>query len=108
MTTIEGNKLIAEFDGWVQDVNVKDRPYWHPERNMTMYTYVDGFKYHLSWDWLMPVVEKINKIKGFDIIIYKTTVHVNDDTQIIFETTDRINIINAVWHAVVQFIQWYN
>lgn len=59
MNTIEGNKLIAEFDGWVIDVNIKDKPYWHPERNMTMYTYPESFKYNTSWDWQIPVWSKI-------------------------------------------------
>lgn len=55
----------------------------------------------------MPVVEKINRIKGFDVIIYKTTVHINDEQEIMIETTGDI-IIEAVWGAIVQFVKYYN
>lgn len=71
----EGNEIIAVFDGWVQDINVNDKPYWHPERNMTMYTYPDAFKYHSSWDWLQCAWAKcykelaeINSSTGWNLI----------------------------------------
>lgn len=63
-------------------------------------------QYHSSWDWLMPVVEKINKIKGYDAIIYKTTCHINNEREIIIETTDN-DLIKCVWLAVIEFIKWY-
>lgn len=40
---IEGNRLIAEFDGY--DIHM------------------NGYQYHSSWDWLMPVVEKIHLLR---------------------------------------------
>ena len=53
--------------------------------------------YHNSWDWLMPVVEKIliisnelNNIEKFSVI------------------TDQVPYINEVYKAVVEFIKWYN
>ena len=47
---IEGNKIIAEFMG-------KTRRY-----ETTIEIFYDNLKYHSSWDWLMPVVEKIEGI----------------------------------------------
>jgi len=83
------NKLIAEFmgvetiDGLVfQDANKKE---FH------------SIKYHTSWDWLMPVVEKVLKMKlgeEYDIR-YLATHLVNTD-------------INATYNAVVQFINQCN
>jgi len=88
----EGNKLIAEF-----------------MINPPMVTIF--MEYHKDWNWLMLVVGAINKIKlgdeAFDVIIYKTTVHINDSRQILIETTGK-DIIKAVWQAVVEFIKWYN
>jgi len=49
------NKLIAEFMGLV----VSDSANYTSE----LHTNVDvDLKYHTSWDWLMPVVEKINDL----------------------------------------------
>lgn len=71
METLEGNKLIGIFDGWYQ----KDLPKngdinWFNEKYSTKITNkayipsaVRSFKYHTSWDWLIPVVEKIEAIE---------------------------------------------
>lgn len=68
------NELIAEFMGVDH----------HPLTN----------KYDTSWDWLMPVVEKIGKqYIPTDLAINRIT---------IFEP------IEGVYSAVVQFIKWYN
>lgn len=92
-TTIEGNRLIAEFLGWHLD----------PKRSL---------KYNSSWNWLMPVVEKINSSGEYDVIIFKTTCHINDPDAILFETTyetsKKGSLIMDVWEVIVEFIQWYN
>ena len=69
---IEGNKLIAEFMGYNLIIPSMRRypnnwktSYW--ERNYDIEKHTtdhvlceeNGLKYHSSWDWLMPVVEKI-------------------------------------------------
>lgn len=46
MNTQENNKLIAEFMGY--NLN-----------NLTP-SFLNNLKYHTSWDWLMPVLKKIN------------------------------------------------
>ena len=84
---MKDNKLIAEFmgvettDGLVfQDNNTHE---FHP------------IKYHTSWDWLMPVVNKC----------YTSNMqHPNDDI-----TQGLIDVdIEATYQAVVKFIKIYN
>ncbi len=68
MNIQEKNKLIAEFmelplvpcnigteDGVVTE------GYQHPKVNRPCT--IDGLQYKYSWDWLMPVVEKIEDIE---------------------------------------------
>ena len=70
----------------------------------------------ITWNELMPVVEKINSLKvktidnteeRVDVIIYRNTCHINDEQQIIIEETGR-NMIESTYKAVVSFIKWYN
>lgn len=102
---IEGNKLIAEFmGGKLKHYNLSNEPYyqmpnkqqWMPERLI----------YYSSWDWLMPVVEKIEKlglkceIGIASCVIYSAKYNVE---KVYAETK-----IKATWLAVVEFIKWYN
>ena len=114
MGKMEGNKIIAEFMGEKTGTSkrgslilIHDKPdddVSHP------FSYP---QYHTSWDWLMPVVEKINSVNNneYDVIIWRNDCHINDRTEIIFETSRRKSgelLIEVVWEAVIQFITWYN
>ena len=55
MSQIENNKLIAEFMG-LEIVNADIILY---ELNGIAYP-INKLQYHTSWDWLMPVLKKIN------------------------------------------------
>src|SRR4051812_9002764 len=76
MTIEQGNKLIAEFDGKTP-VSFLDKStncvfegwVWIENGKSKQANYL---KYHSSWDWLMPVVEKIEKL-GYD-----SRIHGND------------------------------
>lgn len=79
-------------------------------------------KYHESWDWLMPVVERIER----DISkkpFYGFTVEIRDhyccivchekgrQDGVVCSTpylTKPESKILAVWNMVVEFIKWYN
>lgn len=52
------NKLIAEFMGHEPIVRGDDVYY---ELNEIRLTSADDLRYHTSWDWLMPVIEKIGR-----------------------------------------------
>lgn len=122
LSVIERNKIIAVFMGGKQVGKIKGSPYtiWEVEiwgqLHRDIHDYL--FQYHSSWDWLMPVVEKIeNKLKwkyeveiGNNVyhpdIMYRCTIHdAGNATYLEFESKTKIE---AVWLAVVEFIKWHN
>lgn len=124
MTTIEGNKLIAEFneDEIKLTSDHPDVKIWirnkHTKRfSKDSYWPINSAQYDCSWDWLMPVVEKIentNRVNDNEYYPYMVTIWKNcclitdgnngyDVIRIYSETK-----IESIWLAVVAFIKWYN
>lgn len=123
---IEGNKLIAEF----VDLEVLANPHLGGVRpklsNSTPkelleiifceITYEGGSVYpqfDTSWNWLMPVVEKIEKMNNYTCI--ERPININDlhhnyftiDGSHEFKTCSKSKI-EAVWKGVIEFIKLYN
>ncbi|NTW33877.1 MAG: hypothetical protein HGB12_14890 [Bacteroidetes bacterium] len=101
----EGNKLIAEF---------MEFPYNDSEQFIISYYYledrpgtIDDLEYNSSWEWLMPVVEKCEKIpvcnKGGFAFIINGTLCAWDCYTFIEKTK-----LEAVYKAVIAYIKWYN
>ena len=107
---MNNNKLIAEFMGIPS----------YKQGRYLMFEYADNnhrteqdLAYHTSWDWLMPVVEKIEEddeidvnilLNGTRIFKWRTdTDIVNNVAQISFDKK-----IEHVYDAVVEFIKEYN
>lgn len=62
---LNGNKIIAEFMNEKKD----DRFYFFPflkSQYKTGWSSLPNMQFHQSWDWLMPVVEKISDVKYAD------------------------------------------
>ena len=114
---IENNKLIAEFMGVFDKIlstgNIhswSDAPFYYTTedtkekviKNICKYS-----KYDSDWNWLMQVVEKIEKLKCTVVIeknicrIHKGGLHFGHAYK--FETK-----IEAVYNACLEFIKWYN
>lgn len=117
----ENNKLIADFMGWQH----------HSSADYDAYE-MNNLKYHTSFDWLMPVVEKILKIrmpfKGMiDVYSFETTYKSWDSpfhtTTMVIKCEPHPNGIEYIYHtiscrkpkhiesiydAVIKFIKWYN
>lgn len=71
LNIVEGNKLIAEFDGWYRKLEVNkgsDLNWFHKEHStqITANTLIPSrprnFKYHSSWDWIMPCCIKMIRL----------------------------------------------
>lgn len=65
-------------------------------------------KYHESWNDLMPVVEKIERLDNADYVVI-----IQDDTCTIYGrefkiTVDEYSKIESTYKACVEFINWYN
>jgi hypothetical protein len=95
------NELIAEFMGI--DFTTKDAYLTYPPPICKRYG-----RYDQSWDWLMPVVEKINSIEGVSYIIEgKCAMEIGrNGARLAFQTTD--SMIETVYNTVIQFIKWHN
>jgi len=96
---IEGNKLIAEFMGEVVHINPNGIYYvdytTDDEYNDTL-TLEEWAKYHTSWDWLIPVVEKIRKVSPIITRGWR-----------VLDSIDNFDTILTFKHSV-EFIKWYN
>lgn len=108
---IKLNKLIADFMG-IKTKVYSDTPtitQWNFNNSMLR---ENEMKYNESWDWIMPVVEKI-EILGFDI--YLCCVDGKNSFEIdqsiggnIIDIESGISKLETAFKAVTEFIKWYN
>ena len=106
------NELIAEFMGFTFAFERGHRVYNVPKGEDLKYA---AFKlphvklnYDSSWDWLMPVVEKINTMEPSEFNYHVTRM---TEFRICQEKLQMYSIttpINQVYKMVVDFIKWYN
>lgn len=142
---IEGNKLIAEFmgahileedgrffiHGWVgKNECSQHTPFdWCGSKKKTLASIYDSLlsedygawgQFHKKWDWLMPVVEKIESLR-YDVMLQGLWLSSGKEDHALrqicsMSTLDGKDVtsassgskIEAVFIAVVQFIQFYN
>lgn len=124
MNTEQHNKLIAEFMGYFpQDIVSKDGylGWWSTPNSLKFPNYdckqlrFSEMEFNSSWDWLMPVVERIEEHNnGY------TKVCIEDEScQISTQEKSILNKnyfelystshskIDATYKAVVEFVEWY-
>ena len=107
----ENNKLIAEFLGC-------NHPY-NEITDATLYNVSNGtfelneLRYDVSWDWLMPVIQKIEnlgyevQIRNTDCIIYQL-LDILEYKPVIGTISSASGKIYSTYTAVVEFIKEYN
>lgn len=140
MNEIENNKLIAEFYGAIyKEDDCGDMGYFFEKpfyENWHTAFKAEALKFHTSWDWLMPVVEKIEglSVAGIDIEAYSEekrpcewqftvsienggcTIHRDVLPQYGGTEDDFLNLysclkddkLKSTYEAVITFINWYN
>lgn len=107
------NELIAEFMGTVTVVGfgVIFPVGWANSQKRQYHT--SELKFSTSWDWLMPVVEKIENMM-FQVEIHTAYTNINGEFGDVkynqdscFEAQEETKLI-VTYRAVVRFIKWYN
>lgn len=100
---LDGNKLIAEFMELPKRKASYGLVYNHaPSDNVYE---AHELQYHTSWDWLMPVVEKICEFDNQVGSDYKRNLsYINLQ---IFKTSILCHK-EAVYNRVIEFINWFN
>lgn len=129
---LDGNRLIAEFmglcvaepRGWTVKLDGTDDydltfpiecEFWDRGERIKESVISHYLEFHSSYDWLMPVVEKIASMK-FPINVYFshiqncTTVHElrSEALYLIRESNTIDKPIEILFKAVVEFIKGYN
>lgn len=129
---IEGNKLIAKFMGCVYDELsdtyatgilklVEPQAFGDEQFSSLLHDY--ELDYHISWEWLMVVVEAVEVIKdeyqgrfGVHIVSNSCTIQSTNfrsderttNPPYYFDSVTLDSKIESTWYAVVRFIEWYN
>ena len=133
MNIEENNKLISEFMEIEMFGEEKDHteallicsaldlpvnPCTHFE-NVQETVYLDDMKFDSSWDWLMPVVEKIESLERLGGIVTivqgqcKITSRMAGDhsvysTKSYYMEKGAQGKLQATYEAIIEFISWYN
>ncbi len=124
MNTTKNNKLIAEFMSIpvINETSGIITPMYKAV-GLGGWCREDELKYNLRWDWLMPVVEKIEDLvtmealptfagQPFSVEVGAYGVQVTADnglTKTPFKKiAGKLSKIERTYKAVVQFIKWYN
>ena len=100
--SIDNNKLIAEFMGLEITGPGFSSGYSYKEE----YVHFEDVLYHKSWNWLMPVVEKIENL-GYGVTIFRKGCHIDAGVYISNEYNNAPKITQT-YKAVIEFIKWYN
>lgn len=102
--TTENNKLIAEFmGGYTPYEKFGDSTEYYYRGH---YVTLENMKFQTSWDWLMPVVEKIESL-GYVFTIQGGKAEYGEmiSEARCFIAKDKLS---STYQAVVEFIKEYN
>lgn len=112
----ENNKSISEFLGWLYQIEgIEVSAFFGGEKMWCDHIrflegsfFLRGHNYHESFDKLMPVVEKIEKMDyGFKMCRKVVEIYIDSTKEVILKTKES-NRLDSLYKAVVEFIKWYN
>jgi hypothetical protein len=110
-TLEEKNRMIAEFIGIVES-SIDGQFYTKKSSEGFGVGELVSLKFHISWDWLMPVVEKIELLgysveKNFQRIDGDWQCLITKGNDILFQEF-AVKSIEVMHYVVVEFINFYN
>jgi len=94
----DNNKLIAEFMGATLEGGNDIYKIPYPDKGMAPFRCLSlNLEYDKSWDWLMPVIQKIYEVS-------------DDDNELPLIVRDGLADANFdhTYQAVTEFIEWFN
>lgn len=120
------NKKCAEFMGWryvsITSINFPNGT-WSDLKNVG-HCAEKGLRFHNNWEWIIPVLEKIENIKGLDLetsnnwigewtislryLSYSSTYYVSKKKPRVNEGQDFRTKKEAIVKTIDDFIDWYN
>lgn len=110
----EGNKIISRF---VSDTyaTYSDTAEFIPSQfcndnsaEATLFRF-DKMKFHSSWDWLYPVIQKVGSVMiSTDFKSAKKLTTAINWSKHIFFALEQAEDIEVIYKHTVAFIQWYN
>jgi len=119
METQKNNELIASFMGLQESERLcKNSPTYVgddivkaglPFIGGIMGNCMNDLPFNSSWDWLMPVVERIESI-DFVVAIRTNTVSIcnNSGNDLYFQNSVCETKIKSLYEAIIKFINWHN
>lgn len=111
MERTEINKLIAEFMGAM--ANDKEGTWFVGFNDFPHPMHESSLGYHTSWDWLMPVVEKIHAHAKINVTITKYSTRIDragifNPQKIAEYGVEGDTMLFNTYRAVIDYITWYN
>ncbi len=115
---VESNKLIAEFMGIelfsnntftealliCSALDLPVNPCTH-FNNTQETVYLNEFKFNKSWDWLLPVISKIEEL-GYLVTMVGFNCYIDGDNFAFRSKT--YNKLQSAFETIIEFITWYN
>jgi hypothetical protein len=118
---IDGNILIAIFDGWYKDESVNkgtDINWLHPtqsimEKGFPIPCTASSFRYHLDFNLLIPVIEKIGNLGLTVSLTWQAGYCIFNIHEYIYNCDYPHNVesdkaICSTWSTIVKFLKAYN
>ncbi len=144
---MEDNRLIAEFMGYktldnyyyllpitLPQFRGSDHAEWcsqHEASPVERFWEIndESLQYNTSWEWLMPVVEKIGNLKAVKHSgrLVRVTINIENGINVVISQmiggsiansychfqaklkgNKETTLIENVYHSVIEFIKWYN
>lgn len=107
-----GNVSIAKFMGIepIKAISEHSRKEYYYYNNAEMKDYEALPNYNESWDFLMPVVEKINKRDWVTLFSDECKIHAlqNREFEDIKVVNEGMPLIKTVFEAIMKYVEWYS